>query len=75
MEMSDIEYQDMLRQYKSILYLSANEPEELRPSDIDRVMDAAKDQNCQVGFRGWLLKQALKKRTRELVEDYFEEDQ
>jgi hypothetical protein len=50
--------------------LSANEPDELRPSDVFRVMEAAKGQCCLYGFRSWLLKQSLEERTRELVKNY-----
>jgi len=56
--------------YRKILLLSANEPEELRPSDVYRVMEAARDHSCLYGFWRWLLKQKLREDTREVIKNY-----
>jgi len=56
--------------FRSCLLLSADSPEDLRPCDVDRVMDAAADLGCLEELRKWLLDQELRQRTRQLVEEY-----
>lgn len=59
-----------LMQYRSILAVSADEPDLLRPCDVDRVLDAAQDQECLSGFCKWLLSQDLQERTRINIKTY-----
>ena len=55
-------------QFLSILKLSADTPEELRPSDVGRVAYEAEDQGVLMEFRDWLLSGFdLMPRTRNLV--------
>lgn len=56
--------------FRSILALSADEPDLLRPCDVERVLGVAHDQGCLDGFRGWLLSQELQERTRGNVKIY-----
>lgn len=58
----------------AILSVSANSREELRPSDVDRVMTLA----CEIGvaesFRSWLLKSGIfQYETREEIEAWMPE--
>lgn len=59
-----------LMQYRSILALSGDEPDLLRPCDVGRVLDAAQDQGCFAEFRKWLLSQDLQERTRTNIKTY-----
>jgi len=60
-----------LMQYRSILALSADSSDLLRPCDVERVMDAALDQGCLTGFRAWLLSHHdLQDRTTTNVKGY-----
>lgn len=59
-----------LMQFRSILALSADAPDLLRPCDVDRVLDAAQDQRCLAEFRNWLLSQDLQDRTRTNIKTY-----
>ena len=54
-------------EFRSCLMLVADSPEELRPVDVDRVLDAAEDMCLLTEFAGWLLDHDLLPRTRELV--------
>jgi len=60
--------------FKSILLVSADSPDRLRPTDVDRVMDEAYQQGKFHEFKAWLLDQQLMGRTRELVESFMESD-
>jgi predicted RNA binding protein with dsRBD fold (UPF0201 family) len=62
-----------MKNYLSILKLSADAPEELRLVDIDRVLDAANDQRCLGQFIAWLLKQSINDAVRKEVEWYLNE--
>jgi hypothetical protein len=67
-ELEPVKASDLLI-FESILKLSADTPDELRSIDIDRVIDAAEDQNIKVPFVQWLLNQDLQDRTRELLQE------
>lgn len=41
--------------YISILNLSSDTREQLRPSDVPRLLDEASEMNCLLGFCTWLL--------------------
>lgn len=59
------------QQFVSILKLSADTPAQLRPSDVDRVMDAANDAHKLKEFTAWLLKQkGLQERTIKNIKEY-----
>ncbi|WP_148359054.1 hypothetical protein [Peribacillus simplex] len=60
--------------YKRILMLSADTPEQLRPTDVDRVMLVAYEQYCFQGFKDYLLSHRLQERNRELVNAFKKED-
>lgn len=54
--------------FTGILKLAADSTEQLRPSDVDRVMDdAGKDWQA---FKGWLLSNQLRAETRSLVKEW-----
>ena len=57
----------MHRTFKSILILSADTTELLRPVDVDRVMEAAQEMGILESFRAWLLGSNLKDATRKTV--------
>ena len=59
----------MKEQFRSILALSADSPEELRPSDVFRVVDEADDLGVKAEFVNWLLSENLKPRTRISLEE------
>lgn len=55
----------------SLLQVAADSPAELRPSDVDRVMDQANDLGVLEEMRGWILGHAdLNPRTQTLVLDW-----
>jgi hypothetical protein len=56
--------------YWDILGLSADMPESLRPTDVDRVMKSSNDFGCAEGFREFLLESVLMNSTRKLVEEW-----
>jgi hypothetical protein len=56
--------------YRQTLALSADSPEQLRPCDVDRVMDDAAQRGFADGFRAWLLAQPLMPRTAMLLDQY-----
>ena len=60
----------MEHSYRQTLALAADSPEQLRPCDVDRVMDDAQDRGYAEGFRSWLLSHNLMLRTTMLLEEY-----
>ncbi|WP_224962663.1 hypothetical protein [Geomonas subterranea] len=58
------------QKFQSILALSADAPDLLRPCDVERVLDAAQDQGCFDEFRKWLLCHDLQERTRTSIKTY-----
>lgn len=59
------------KQFQSILKLSADTPAQLRPCDVDRVLEAAEDQHCLDKFKTWLLAQkGLQERTIKNIKDF-----
>ncbi|MDG4850742.1 hypothetical protein [Peribacillus frigoritolerans] len=59
--------------YKMILMLSADSPEQLRPTDVDRDMLVYEQYRFQ-GFKDYLLSHRLQERTLELVNAFKIED-
>ena len=59
--------ESQIEMFTGILKLSADEPEQLRSIDIDRVLDTADDMNCEPEFVRWLLKQNLMPRTKQAL--------
>lgn len=53
-----------------ILLLSADTPEQLRPVDVERVLDEAFQEDYFEEFQRWLLQQNLKDSTRQKVESF-----
>lgn len=53
-----------------ILWLAADSPEQLRATDVPRVMVEAYEQKCFEAFKEWLLSSNLSERTREEVESF-----
>lgn len=53
-----------------ILQIAADSPEQLRPVDVDRVMEHAKDMGLLAEFRAWLLDQTLNDRTRATIQKW-----
>ncbi|MBD1995370.1 hypothetical protein H6G00_01825 [Leptolyngbya sp. FACHB-541] len=70
--MSNIEqFTDSSEQvFQSILLLAADSPEALRSVDVDRVMEAAEEQDCLTDFRNWLLSFKLKEHTKANIDNW-----
>jgi len=58
--------------FNSILALSADEPSELRPSDVYRVVSESKDLGVEVPFITWLLSKDIQPRVRKMLEKNHE---
>ncbi len=56
------------RRYYSILWSSSDTAEDMRPCDLDRVLEEAADLHCKPGFLAWLLTFDLLPRTRQRLE-------
>ena len=56
--------------FKNLLMVAADSPEQLRSTDVGRVLLEAKECNCFDEFKEWLLSKSLKDGTRYLVEFY-----
>lgn len=59
--------------FNGILKLSADTPNELRPSDVDRVLDAAEDAGILDEFYSWLKAQGLKGKTEATLDKAYSE--
>lgn len=60
------------KMFRSILLLSADSPEQLRPCDVDRVMEAALDKGIDLQFKVWLLtfRDSMNERTIQNIENW-----
>ena len=59
----------MDERFRSAVMVSADSPEEIRPSDVDRVMDTALDMGVdKTEFTTWLLTHDVNARTRKAIE-------
>lgn len=56
--------------FRSILLLAADCSDELRASEVERLMADALDQGCFDEFRQWLLSQPLMEWTRQAILSY-----
>jgi hypothetical protein len=62
---------EMAPNFKAILMVSANCPEELRACDLDRVIDQADQAGFKFEFIGWLKVQNLPDRTKKRLMEEF----
>lgn len=65
--------EQMKLSYLMFLQVSADSPDRLRKSDVDRVMGEAQQQGETEGFRKWLLANELRADTRREVEGWVAE--
>jgi hypothetical protein len=56
--------------FENILLLAADSSYELRPIDVDRIMESAYNEGLLEEFRDWLLSKNLMERTKKTVEEW-----
>jgi hypothetical protein len=56
--------------FNNLLMVAADSPEQLRPTDVGRVLLEAKECKCFDEFKEWLLSKELRSGTRYLLEFY-----
>lgn len=61
--------EDQDRKFRTVLFVTADEPRLLRPQDVGRAIEEARSVGCEEAFKSWLLEQPdLMSRTREVLQ-------
>lgn len=63
----------MEQKYRSILMLSTDSPEQLRPIDVYRVLNEAKNKDCLTEFVKWLEARPISDRVRAKIQSVLKE--